>query len=233
MKRLLSKLIPAKPAGPGQLQREGRELRRLETLVDMVFAVVIVVIVLDLPEPDESIAFDLASFVAFRFESLIIAMFGVLVVMVYWFQSNLLLGNLIRTDGKHAAISLLQVFLVLAYLLTVSLGISVGNEPVVLAAQSIAAALVGFAAAAAWYYASYKQRLLTPEIGDAEVAALRLRVLAEPLTALLTLALAFVSATAWEIGWLAYPLIAAMLHKTGIDRPGGPVSEPAATGEEN
>jgi uncharacterized membrane protein len=232
MKRLLSKLIPAKPAGPGQLQREGRELRRLETLVDMVFAVVIVVIVLDLPEPDESIAFDLASFVAFRFESLIIAMFGVLVVMVYWFQSNLLLGNLIRTDGKHAAISLLQVFLVLAYLLTVSLGISVGNEPVVLAAQSIAAALVGFAAAAAWYYASYKQRLLTPEIGDAEVAALRLRVLAEPLTALLTLALAFVSATAWEIGWLAYPLIAAMLRKTGINRPTGPVSE-SATGSEN
>ena len=95
------------------------------------------------------------------------------------------------------------------------------------------AALVGFAAAAAWYYASHKRRLLTPEVDGEEVAALRLRVLAEPLTALLTLALAFVSATAWEIGWLAYPLIAAMLHKTGIDRPVGPVSKCAATGEEN
>ena len=231
MKRLLSKLLADKPAGPGQLQREGRELRRLETLVDAVFAIVIVVIVFDLPEPDESIAFDLASFVAFRFESLIIAMVGVIVVMVYWFQSNLLLGNLNRTNGIHAAISLLQVFLVLAYLMTISIGISVGNEPAVLAMQSVAAALVGFAAAAAWYYASHKRRLLTPEVGGDEVAALRLRVLAEPLTALLTLALAFVSATAWEIGWLAYPLIAAMLRKTGIDRPGGPVSKSAATDE--
>ena len=233
MKRVLSKLLAEKPAEPGQLQREGRELRRLETLVDVVFAIVIVAMVFDLPEPDESMAFDLASFVAFRIESLIIAMLGVMVVMVYWFQSNLLLGNLKRTNGIHAAISLLQVFLVLAYLLTVGLGISVGSEPIVLAAQSGTAALVGLAAAAAWYYASHKQRLLTPEVGADEVAALRLRVLAEPLTALLTLALAFVSATAWEIGWLAYPLIAAMLHKTGIDRPGGPVSDSAATSEEN
>ena len=70
-------------------------------------------------------------------------------------------------------------------------------------------------------------------MGGDEIAALRLRVLAEPLTALLPLGLAFVSATAWEIGWLAYPLIAAMLHKTGIDGPGGPVSKSAATGKEN
>jgi uncharacterized membrane protein len=216
IKQVISKVFAAKPAGPGQLQREGRELRRLESLIDTVFAIVIVVMVLDLPDPDESIAFDLASFLAFRVESLLVAMLGVIVVLVYWFQSNLLLGNLNRTDGKHAAISLLQVFLVLTYLLSVSLGISVGNEPLVLAAQSVAAALVGFAAAAAWYYASSKRRLLTPEIGDDEVTALRLRVLAEPLTAVLTLALAFVSAVAWEIGWLAYPLIAVMLRKAGV-----------------
>ena len=44
-------------------------------------------------------------------------------------------------------------------------------------------ALVGFSAAAAWWYASYDRRLLTPEVDDADVNALRLRVLAEPLTA--------------------------------------------------
>jgi uncharacterized membrane protein len=172
--------------------------------------------VFDLPDPDDSIAFDLGSFIAFRVDSLIVAMLGIIVVLVYWFQSNLLLGNLKRTDGKHAALSLLQVFLVLAYLLAVSLGIDVGTEPLVLAVQSITAALVGFAAAAAWWYASYNRRLLTPEIDHDEVAALQLRVLAEPLTAVLTLALAFVSATAWEIGWLAYPLIAALLRKAGV-----------------
>jgi uncharacterized membrane protein len=202
------------------LQRDSRQLRRLESLIDTVFALVIVMMVFDLPDPDDSIAFDLASFVAFRVDSLLVAMLGIIVLLVYWFQSNLLLGNLNRTDGKHAAISLIQIFLVLAYLLAVSLGIEVGTEPLVLAAQSITAALVGFAAAAAWWNASYNRRLLTPEIEHDEVAALRLRVLAEPLTAVLTLALAFVSATAWEIGWFTYPIIAAVLQKAGIGASG-------------
>jgi uncharacterized membrane protein len=220
MKKILSKAFAAKPGAPGQLQRDGRQLRRLESLIDTVFALVIVMMVFDLPDPDDSVAFDLASYVAYRVDSLLVAMLGIIVLLVYWFQSNLLLGNLKRTDGKHAAISLLQIFLVLAYLLAVSLGIEVGTEPLVLAAQSITAALVGFAAAAAWWYASHKRRLLTPEIENDEVAALQLRVLAEPLTAVLTLALAFVSATAWELGWFAYPLIAAMLRKAGVGSSG-------------
>jgi uncharacterized membrane protein len=214
--KIVSKSLATKPEGAGQRQRDSRQLHRLESLIDTVFALVIVMMVFDLPDPDDSVVFDLGSFVAFRVDSLIVAMLGIIVLLVYWFQSNLLLGNLKRTDGKHAAMSLLQVFLVLAYLLAVSLGMEVGTEPLVLAAQSITAALVGFAAAAAWWYASYNRRLLTPEIDHDEVAALQLRVLAEPLTAVLTLALAFVSATAWEISWLAYPLIAAMLHKAGV-----------------
>jgi uncharacterized membrane protein len=233
IKKLVSKLFSAKPAGRGQLQREGRELGRLESLIDTVFALVIVVMVLDLPDADESVVFDLSSYVTFQVDSLLLAMLGIVVLLVYWFQSNLLLGNLKRTDGKHAAISLFQIFLVLVYLLTVSLGIDVGNEPVVLAAQSVAAALVGFAAATAWWYASYNRRLLTPEIDDDEVNALRLRVLAEPLTAVLTIALLFVSATAWEIGWLAYPLIAALLRKAGIGNSTSALSESDTIGDEN
>ena len=184
-------------------------------------------------DPDDPVVFDLASYVTFQVDSLLLAMLGIVVLLVYWFQSNLLLGNLKRTDGKHAAISLFQIFLVLAYLLAVSLGIEVGNEPVVLAAQSVAAALVGFAAAAAWWYASHNRRLLTPEIDNDEVAALQLRVLAEPLTAVLTLALLFVSATAWEIGWLAYPLIAALLRKAGIGNSTSALSESDTIGDEN
>jgi uncharacterized membrane protein len=233
IKRHLSKKFAARPASPGQLQVQGKQLRRLETLIDTVFAIVIVVIVLDLPAPDESIAFDLAGFVAFRFNSMMVALLGVIIVLVYWFQNNLLLGNLDRTNGVHGLLSLVQIFLVLVYLLSISLGISVGNDPLILAVQSIAAALVGFAAAAAWWYASYKRRLLNPEISDDEVAALRLRVLAEPLTALLTLALAYVSAVAWELGWFAYPLIAAMLRKTGVGGSTDPVPEPVNSEDES
>jgi uncharacterized membrane protein len=216
MKQIVSKLMAGKHETPGQLQRETRELRRLETLIDSVFALVIVLIVFDLPEPDDAITFELADYIAFGLDSLVTALLGVIVMLVYWFQSNLLLGNLERTDGKHAVLSLLQVFFVLVYLLTVSLGMNFGNETPVLAAQSSAAAMMGFVAAAAWWYASRDRRLLTPAISDDEVSALRLRVLAEPLTAIVTLALAFVSATAWEIGWLVYPFIAGVLRRAGV-----------------
>jgi hypothetical protein len=60
---------------------------------------------------------------------------------------------------------------------------------------------------------------------------LRLRVLAEPLTALLTLALAYVSAVAWELGWFAYPLIAAILRKAGVASSTGLVPESESESE--
>jgi uncharacterized membrane protein len=99
MKQIVSKLMAGKHETPGQLQRETRELRRLETLIDSVFALVIVLIVFDLPEPDDAITFELADYIAFGLDSLVTALLGVIVMLVYWFQSNLLLGNLERTDG--------------------------------------------------------------------------------------------------------------------------------------
>ena len=216
MKGVVSKLLAEKPGTAGQLQRDTRWLRRLESLTDSVFALVIVLIVFDLPDPAEGGAFDLVSYILNGMESLFIAGLGISVVLVYWFQSNLLLGNLERTNQTHAGMTLLQVFLVLVYLLAVGLGISVGKETPVLLAQSGSAALMGFASAAAWWYASANRRLLSAEISDDEISALRLRVLAEPLTATITFALAFVSVTAWELGWLAYPLIASALRRKGV-----------------
>lgn len=232
MKKMVSKFLGSgKDPSAGVLQREKRELRRLEALTDGVFALVIVLVTLDLPPPASDTAFNLADFLASRLQELALAALAIAVILVYWFQSNLLLGNLARTDGKHAVLSVFQVFLLLLYLLAVSLGIQVGNEPLVLAAQSVAAALLGFVAAAAWWYASHGRRLLTDEIDNREIAALQLRVLAEPLTATLTLALAFVSPLAWELGWFAYPLVALVLRRLGLeyaeDPPPDPVSDPS------
>jgi len=199
------------------LQREKRQLRRLETLIDVVFALMIVLITMDFPRPAEDVAFELVPYLTSSLLAFIHAALGIAVLLVYWFQNNLLLGNLARTDGKHATLSIIQVFLTLLYLFTVVLGAHVGTDSLVLAAQSAAAALLGLAAAGAWWYASYDRKLLTDESDDREIHALRLRVLAEPITALLTLALAFVSALAWELGWMAYPLVVIVLRRLGLD----------------
>jgi uncharacterized membrane protein len=217
MKKIIANALRVETSISGaRLQRESRELRRLETLIDTVFALAIILIVWDEPSPAQSASVDLLGFIAERAQHMLMALIGIVVVLVYWFQSNLLLGNLSRTDPKHAILSILQIFMVLVYLLTVSYGIDIGNEPLILAMQSIAAALVGFAAAGAWWYASYQRRLLTDEADDSDVSALRLRVLAEPLTAILTIGLAFVSPLLWELGWLAFPLFVAILRRAGV-----------------
>lgn len=199
-----------------ELQRYKRELRRLETLIDSVFALVIVLIAFDIPRPDDVGTVNVVQFVTEQMLAFGASAIGLVVVLVYWFQSNVMLGNLVRTDGKHAFFSVFQIFLVLVYLYTVGLGTDLDNAPPALAAQSLTAALVGFSAAAAWWYASKDRRLLSEELSTGEIGALRLRVLAEPLTAVLTLLLAFVDPLLWELGWLTYPLFAMLLRRAGV-----------------
>jgi uncharacterized membrane protein len=217
MKKIIANALKVETDISGaRLQRESRELRRLETLIDTVFALAIIMIVWDEPSPTQAASVDLLGFIKERAQHMLMAFIGIVVVLVYWFQSNLLLGNLSRTDPKHAILSVLQIFMVLVYLLTVSYGIDIGNEPLILAMQSIAAALIGFTAAGAWWYASYRRRLLTDEADDSDVSALRLRVLAEPLTAILTIGLAFVDPMLWELGWLTFPLFVFILQRVGV-----------------
>ena len=116
--------------------------------------------------------------------------------------------------------------MVLVYMLCVSYGISVGSTVTAMVAQSASAALVGFLAAAAWWYASHNRQLLDLELSDAEALALRLRVLAEPLTAVFTIIVAFIGPWLWELSWFAYPLFAYVLRRLGIaealQKTGGP-----------
>jgi uncharacterized membrane protein len=200
----------------GADDRSRGALRRLETLVDSVFALVLVILVADFPRPDDSQLSDVGAFLSANVGTLIGAVIGLIVVLIYWIQSNALCGNLERTNNLHSAIVVVQVFFVLTYLYMVGLALDLENpdSTVALAMQSSAAALIGIAAAIGWWYASYDGRLLAPNVDPADVDALRLRVLAEPMTALLTLGLAFVDATLWELGWLTYPLFARLLKRT-------------------
>lgn len=195
-------------------RREKRELRRLETLIDVVFALVIVLITVDLPIPENSD--DALEFILDRVGQIALSALGIAVLLIYWFQSNLLLGNLSHTNGKHASLAIFQVFMVLIYMLCVSYGVSVGSTTLAMVAQSVSAALVGFLAAAAWWYASQDRCLLDEEISDSEAMALRLRVLAEPLTAILTIVAAFLGPWLWELAWFTYPIVASVLQRMGV-----------------
>ena len=218
-KRLnLKNLFTVRPPKETDLQRGARQLRRIESLVDGVFALVIVLTVVELPLPaNEGLAVSVSEFLRAHVDAYLPAMIAIVLVVIYWIQNNILFGNLSRTDDRHTIISILQIFFLLLYFYTIGLGLDLDNPPGALALQSAAVTLVGLTALAGWSYASRNRRLLTPEMKDKEIRDVRIRIMAEPITALITLACAPLGQTFWEVAWLSYPLIAWLLRKkTGV-----------------
>ena len=56
-------------------------------------------------------------------------------------------------------------------------------------------------------YAIKNHRLLLPEVTEQFAYQLRDRILAEPITAIITIPVAFVGPILWQISWLCYPLV--------------------------
>jgi uncharacterized membrane protein len=198
-----------------KMERESRQLRRLETLIDVVFAIVIWRAFMLIPRPGEggwnwdSITDMLASNIL----TLVIVMIGVVVAIVYWLQNNALFGNLERTDGFHTALSILQIFFLLLFLYSIRVGATLEASPGTRAFESCTAALVGIAAALGWSYAIKNRRFVSADLTNEQARDLQIRILAEPITALITLPCAFIGPWIWEASWLLYPLIASLLKR--------------------
>lgn len=125
----------------------------------------------------------------------------------------MLFGNLRNTDSRHTILSILQVFFLLVFLVSIRLHIELGSSIGTRLFESIAAALVGIAGGWGWRYAIKNHRLLLPEVSESYAARLSDRILAEPITAIITTPFALVGAAVWEISWLNYPLILTLLKK--------------------
>jgi hypothetical protein len=61
-------------------------------------------------------------------------------------------------------------------------------------------------------YAIKNHRLLLPDVTEQYALQLRDRILAEPITAIITLPFAFVGPIIWEISWLSYPLVVKLVR---------------------
>ena len=75
-----------------------------------------------------------------------------------------------------------------------------------------ASLLVGIAGGWGWAYAVKNHRLLLPEVTEQYALRLRDRILAEPITAIITIPMAFVGPILWEISWLSYPLVVRLVR---------------------
>jgi uncharacterized membrane protein len=193
----------------GKVRRETLQLIRLERMVDVVFAIIIWRVITFFPTPtDKQFSWEqIGPFLSANIGDLVLVLIGILVVIIFWLQNNLLFGNLQATDNRHAIISILQLFFLLIFIKTLRMGVELEPSNITRSLESLTAAMVGGISSLGWWYATKNRRLLSPEVTDQYALQLRDRILAEPLTALITLPFAFVNPSLWEISWWSYPLV--------------------------
>ncbi len=195
------------------------QLTRLATLTDVVYAVGLVLVIQWLPLPEESHATGaiwIAELWAEYATNIVAVIIGLVFIILYWIRSNTLMTALDRTDGVHTGLTIASVFFLLLLLYVVRVSEQVA-APSRRAGESIAVALIGLAAGAAWWHARRKG-LVREGISAKEMLAVQIEAFAEPLSALVTLPFAFVGEVAWNLAWFAYIPIAAVLRKRGTAR---------------
>ncbi|MGD8372610.1 MAG: hypothetical protein PVI19_13745 [Syntrophobacterales bacterium] len=199
----------------GKNRRVILQLARLETLTDVVYAIVIWRIFVLIPKPGEANWHwdSIGPFLTSNVLTFALIIIGLAITIIYWLQNNALFGNLERTDGLHTAISIIQLFLLLIFLFSIRLGVVLGASTATRAFESCAAALLGIASVSGWYYAKKNRRLLVSDFTEQDANALSDRIMAEPITAIITLPCAFIGPVVWEISWLSYLLVAAVLKR--------------------
>ena len=195
-------------------KREFLQMHRLERLADVVYAIIIWRCFMLLPRPtaDQWNWEFISSFLSENVTAFVSVFIGIVFTIIYWIQSNILFGNLRGTDSRHTILSILQVFFLLIFLVSLRLHIDLGSFTGTLAFRSIAAALVGIAGGWGWAYAIKNHRLLLPEVTEQYAYQLRDRILAEPITAIITIPMAFLGPILWQISWLCYPLVVVLVR---------------------
>ena len=190
------------------------QLDRLSVLTDVVYGVALVLVIQWLPMPEESHsggAVWIAELWAEYATNIVAVVIGLVFVILYWIRSNTLMTALDRTDGVHTGFSIASVFFLLLLLYVVRVSEQVA-APSRRAGESIAVALIGLAAGAAWWYARRKG-LVRAGITKDEMLSVQIEAFAEPLAALVTLPFAFVGELAWNLSWLAYIPISRLLRR--------------------
>ncbi|MBT8126574.1 MAG: DUF1211 domain-containing protein, partial [Gammaproteobacteria bacterium] len=187
--------------------REHRQLRRLETLVDVVFGITIWRLFVLLPRPDENPEWvSLLDMLADSVLNFAVVLIALVIVIIYWVQSNLLFKYIVRTDTRHIVLSIGQLFSLLLFLYAIRVGIELEADASTRIFESAMACLLGVFSFSAWYYALNKGNLVTDELDTGEAKAITERIKAEPVTAAITIPFA-AGMWMWELSWFIYPFV--------------------------
>jgi len=194
-------------------KRWTRQLSRLENLMDIVYALVIWRLFQLLPRPTEDETRSVWEVFTDDPRPVLTVIIGMIIVVIYWMQNNKLFGHLERTDTRHTALSILQIFCLLLFLYAIYLGTNYAAATDLRVFESITALLVGVPSYLAWRHAKFRGKLISPSLSREDADAISIQILAEPITAALTLPFAFFSPVLWEITWFSFPFVQRVLRR--------------------
>jgi len=184
--------------------RGARQLIRLEVMIDVLFALMIYKLFTFMPSPEVD-GFgreELYQVLSESYLNYTVIVIGLMLIIIYWRMNNLQFGNLIRTNGNHASLSILQVFSLMIYIYFVRLDAQFEGEVFLMVMQSLFLALAGFLSVGSWHYA-IKNALVSDDMTELENDKMYIKLMPEPIVAALTIPLAYFGPLIWTLGWLA------------------------------
>ena len=185
------------------MERGTKQLLRLAVIIDVLYALIIYKLFLFLPRPevDGFTKDDLVEVLSTSYLNYLVMFVGFVLVLIYWGQSNLMFGNLRRTDGKHSVLSLLQVITLMIYLYFVRLDVEFDGAVIALQMESVFLAISGFIGIWSWHYA-IKNNLNSEHVDLKEQNQVYLKIMPEPIVSVLSFPFAVFGPDIWTLSWL-------------------------------
>lgn len=185
------------------LDRGARQLIRLQNVIDVLFALLIFTLFQFMPRPevDHFTSETMVQAFADSYMNYLVIAVGIVLILIYWNQNNMLFGNLVRTDGKHSTISILSVFCLMLYLYFVRLDMELDGAVLALQLESVSLALAGILSIFSWHYA-IKHKLVSENLSRADQDSAYLKLLPEPIVAAITFPFAVMGPDIWTLAWL-------------------------------
>ncbi len=179
-------------------------LASVKIVVNVLFALLIFQIFLILPRPDdpELEYHSLVEIFSENLDKLLLIAVGMVLVILYWLQTNLQLGNLTRSNAFHAVLMISQTFFLMIYLYFVRFDMEYEGMKLALQMESVFLALAGFVGAFAWRYAR-KNGLTSNQISDNQEMDIFYKLLPEPLASALTFPFAAFGPIIWTLAFLS------------------------------
>lgn len=200
-------------ATPKDMEHGRRQLRRLEILTDVIFAIAIWRVFMMLPRPDEDSFASIVEMYRGHASVLAIVLIGFVIMIMYWIQNNAVFGALERTNNRHTVLSILQVCSVLLFLYAVRLGVEFDGTLGAMVFESVAATLMGALGLAGWLYAIHRRHLVHESVTGEDARHMTARLLPGPVTAALTIGIAFLGSLWWTLSWFVLGAVVGRLAR--------------------